>query len=188
MRHKYSTNGIVLARYPVGEANSLIILLTSEFGLVRAKATGIRKPGAKLASALQVLAQSDVVLIHAKDGWRITGALLERSWFQELPMSARERAGRIASLLLRLVRGESADSELFSSYLEYLGTLISIPEETQDSVECLSALHILHTLGFDAEELPGKSLNYSSAALQEVQTDRQSIILRINRGLQASGL
>ena len=188
MRHKYATNGIVLARYPLGEAASLIVLLTSEFGLIRVRAQGLRKPGAKLASALQVLSQSDIVLIHAKDGWRLTGALLERAWFQDLPQITHERAGRTASLLLRLVRGESSDPALLTSYLEYLSVLTSLTEEEHDAAECLSALHILHILGFDAGTLPGTNGEYSSEVLKEVQDNRQDIILRINRGLQASGM
>src|SRR3989338_714111 len=77
MRHKYETRGIVLSRSPVGEAIPFVTLLTPELGLVRALAQSIRKPNAKLASALTTFAESSVVLVRGRDGWRLSGAVLE---------------------------------------------------------------------------------------------------------------
>ena len=84
MRHKYETRGIVLSRSPVGEASSFVTLLTSELGLVRALAQSVRRPGAKLAPALATLAESSVVLVRGKEGWRLAGAVLEESWLEKL--------------------------------------------------------------------------------------------------------
>src|SRR5580692_963366 len=108
MRHKYATTGIILSRTPIGEASAFITLLTPDLGLVRARAQSIRKPGAKLAAALQTFSESDVILVRGKDGWRLSGAVLARSWFTELNAPARLRAGRITNLVLRLVHGESS--------------------------------------------------------------------------------
>ena len=44
----------------------LVTLLTPELGLVRARAEGVRRSGAKLAHALQTLHASDVILVRGK--------------------------------------------------------------------------------------------------------------------------
>ncbi|MBU2104052.1 recombination protein O N-terminal domain-containing protein [Patescibacteria group bacterium] len=182
MRHKYVTQGIVLQRIPLAEAATLVTLLTEDFGLVRARAEGLRKPGAKLASALQTLSQSEVTLVRGKHGWRLSGALLSRNWFKELSGESRERAGRVASLILRLVQGEGHES-LSKVYEEFLQKIAVSNSSMQDTLECVYALRILSELGLDAGaasiEVPEEEL--SSEA-------RRDIVLRINRGITASGL
>jgi DNA repair protein RecO len=195
MRHKYSTPALVLARSPLSEASALITLLTAEEGLIRARAQGIRKPGAKMASSLQTLMESEVILLRGKEGWRLTGALRVKDWFAELERPARMRAGRINSLLLRLLSGESADPEIFSIVLEFLEALAQCsdePEERerqQDAAECLVALRILHILGVDAGDIPESNEGlFDPLLLQSVVENRESYIVRINRGIAASGL
>src|SRR3989338_9216530 len=96
MRHKYETRGIVLSRSSLGEANAFITLLTPELGLVRARAQGLRRSGAKLAAALPTLAESSVVLVRGRDGWRLAGAVLEENWFARIQRAAaRARAARV---------------------------------------------------------------------------------------------
>jgi recombinational DNA repair protein (RecF pathway) len=203
MRHKYSTAGIVLHRTPLSEASSLVTLLTSDVGLIRARAQGLRKPGAKMASSLQTLSESEVVLVRGKDGWRLAGALCTTNWFSELSSPARVRAGRIASLLFRLLSGESADPRIFTIYMQFLqslqvaeGAKESAEENkgedadaAQDAAECLTALRLLHVLGVDAGDVPGGLEGaHTPELLQEVSTNRADFILRINRGIAASGL
>lgn len=186
MRHKYSTSGLVLSRSGVGEGSLIVNLLTPDLGLVRAVVQGVRKPSAKLASAIQTLCESDVMLVRGKEGWRLPNAVLATNWFSKLERPARLRAGRIASLLLRLVTGESADHELFSTYREFLSALTTLPEEEEDAAECLAALRIVRGLGFDDGELPG--IGFESSALAPILADRRGFVTRINRGLAASGL
>ena len=193
MRHKYATSAIVLARSPLSEASSLVTLLTSEVGLVRARAQGLRKPGAKMASALQTLIESDVLLLRGKEGWRLAGALRTHDWFRELSVPARLRAGRIANLLLRLVSGESADPILYDIFIQFLGALSEESgdesEAAQDAMECLVALRILHAHGVDAGVVPGGlSGEYEPDLLRSISQNREEFIVRINRGITASGL
>ena len=181
MRHKYATDAIVLSRTPVGEAAILVTLLTSELGLIRARAEGLRRPGAKLAHALQTLNESEVTLVRGKEGWRLSGALLERAWFRDLTRPARSRAGRVAGLLLRLVHGEVSDPALHAFLRDFIAALPGQGEEEQDASECIAALRLLFLLGLDAGPIP------------EVQGPlppslRREIIARINQGLVASGL
>ena len=196
MRHKYATPAIVLSRTPLSEASSLITLLTSDVGLVRARAQGVRKPGAKMAGALQTLVECDVMLLRGKEGWRLAGALHTTDWFGKLSRPARLRAGRIASLLLRLVHGETADASatFYTIFIQYLDILSELSDSESDEVladaaECLVALRILRALGVDAGMIPGELVGgYATDVLESVIANRAEFIARINRGIAASGL
>ncbi|HVW71812.1 MAG TPA: recombination protein O N-terminal domain-containing protein [Candidatus Paceibacterota bacterium] len=189
MRHKYPTQALVLARTPVAEASTLLTLLTRDVGLVRARAQGVRMPGAKLAAALPTFAESEVVLVAGKDGWRLSGAVLGTNWFAQLPRDARLRAARVATLLLRLVHGESPDPALFDIFHAYLTALAVRPESDHDALETLAALNLLSQLGLDAGALPGAGREpFADAAIAQAGSDRTAYIARINRGIAASQL
>ncbi len=188
MRHKYETRGIVLARAPVGEANTLLTLLTPELGLVRVRAQGLRRSGAKLAAALVTFAESDIVLVKGKEFWRLAGAVLVENRGREMTRAARERAARVVGLLLRLVVGESHDPKLYALVTEFMQALATLPEERYDAVEVLAALSILRILGLDAGDLPEGAERFSPELLAEVTHDRATLIARINQGIVESGL
>ncbi|MDB5244646.1 MAG: repair protein RecO, repair protein RecO [Parcubacteria group bacterium] len=189
MRHKYETRGIVLARTHTGEATTIVTLITPELGLLRARAQSLRASGAKLAHALTTLAESSLVLVRGRDGWRVAGAMLEENWFVRLEeASAKQTAGRVSSLLLRLVAGEATDAELFPIIAAFLEALVALPEAEHDAVEVITALRILRALGLDAGEIPGDATDFAPATLQAVAQSRTAYITRINHGITASGL
>lgn len=175
MRHKYVTRAIVLGRYAARESGVMLTLLTEDLGLVRAKAEGLRKPGAKLASALQTLCECDVTLIRGRDGWRLAGALLTENRFRTLSPDARSRAARVASLFLRLMPPDAHEAGFFALYTDFLKELGDSPVETQDTAECMAALSLLIMLGLD-----------SGPATESIS--RKDMVLRINKGIAASGL
>lgn len=186
MRHKYAVRGIVVARLPVAEESVSVLILTDELGLIRARAQSVRKAGAKLSHALQTFAESEVIVMRGKDGWRLSGALLIDNWFQKMPPGARPLAGRVAGLLLRLVPGESADERLLPILVGFFSALSTLPETEWEAAEALAALRILHTLGLDAGEMP-EGDGYGNDTLAAVG-ERLSVIARINKGIEASGL
>lgn len=183
MRHKYVTDALVLARTPLKESAALVTLLTEEFGLVRARAEGLRKSGAKLAHALQTLDRCEVTLVRGKEGWRLSGAILEESWFGKLARPERLRAGRIAGLMLRLVHGEANDPALYALYAGFLEALPGLSEESQDTAEIMTALRILTSLGLDVGVLP-QAGEYAPLPPEA----RRELVMRVNRGIAASGL
>ncbi|MFZ3043739.1 MAG: recombination protein O N-terminal domain-containing protein [Minisyncoccia bacterium] len=189
MRHKYDTRAIVLSRAPVGESSSFVTLLTPELGLVRALAQSVRAPGAKLAPALATFAESSVVLIRGRDGWRLSGAVLEENWFKRLEIAnARRRAARVSGLLLRLVAGEAQDSALFPVMSGFFSALSELPEDMHEATEMLAALRTLSALGLDAGEIPGESSAFTPDLLATIAKGRANYIARINQGIEASGL
>lgn len=183
MRHKYVTEALVLGRIPLKESAALITLLTEEFGVVRARAEGIRKPGAKLAHALQTFDRCTATLVRGKEGWRLSGAVLEENVFLTLSRTARERASRVNGLLLRLIQGEVSDPALFPLFLQFIQTLQTGGEDAQDAAECFTALRLLSHLGLDAGTIPDDK-GFSPLTPEE----RRALVTRINRGISASGL
>ncbi len=191
MRHKYTTTGLILSRTPIAEASVLVTILTPDLGLVRARAQSARASGAKLAAALQTLAESDIILVRGKEGWRLSGAVLGKNWFQEIQSgTARTRIGRTIGLLLRMVHGESLDPLFYTLTMAFVAVLADQPDESlQDAIECLAVLRYLRLLGLEAGEIPGGlSVDFSEPILQEIIDHRADYILRINRGIAASGL
>lgn len=189
MRYKYETRGIVLSRAPSGEANAYVTLITAGLGLVQARAQGVRRPGAKLAAALVTCAESDLVLVRGKEGWRVTGAVLGENWFTKIAhIASHRRAARVSGLLLRLVTGETHDPALFPIVSGFFEALAVHPEETHEAAEVLVVLRILATLGLDAGEIPGEASVFAPELLAMVEAERTSYIARINRGIEASGL
>lgn len=189
MRHKYETRSIVLSRTSLGETNAFVTLLTPELGLVRARAQGVRKSGAKLAAALTTYAESDVVLVRGREGWRLAGAVLEENWFKQLQnAAARRRAARVSGLLLRLVTGEAYDPSLFGMLRGFLGALSELPEHTHEAAEMLVAIRMLAALGLDVGSIPGSVSEFTIPVLAKVTEDRVNYVARINRGIDASGL
>ena len=189
MRHKYETRGIVLSRSSIGEASMFVTILTPDLGLVRTLSQGVRKSGAKLSHALTTFAESDVVLVRGKDGWRLSGAVLVENWFARLGYAEpRAIAGRVSGLLLRLVAGETNDQKLFPVVRDFFSALVSLPIDVHESVEILAALRILAALGLDAGELPSSETAFDPKLLAEITRNRTSYISRINHGIDASGL
>jgi len=179
MRHKYETRGIILARTPAGETNALLTILTPDFGLVRARAQGARRSGAKLAAALTTFSESELALVRGREQWRIVGAILKENWFLKLQNAdTRRRAARVCGLVSRLVAGETNDA-LFETIHTFLEALAVLPEDLHEAAEMCAVLRVLAVLGLDAGEIEN---------LTEVAKKRTEYIARINRDIEASGL
>lgn len=191
MRHKYETRGIVLSRAPFGETHAHLALLTPDLGLLWARAAGLRRSGGKLAHALPTFAESDLTLVRGREGWRITGAVLHENWFIRLGAGdARERAARVAGLLLRLAPGESPDRVPFSIMTDFFTVLADERDQVREGAEMLAAESLLAALGFaDGEGTRAEATpRFSPENLTRVASERDQYITRINRGIAASGL
>lgn len=191
MRHKYETRGIVLSRAPFGETHAQLALLTPDLGLIWARAAGLRRSGGKLAHALPTFAESDVTLVRGREGWRVTGAVLHENWFIHLGASdARQRAARVAGLLLRLAPGELPDRMPFSVMTDFFTVLADERDEVREGAEMLAAESLLVALGFAADEGTRTEAmpRFSHENLARIASERDQYITRINRGIAASGL
>jgi recombinational DNA repair protein (RecF pathway) len=109
------------------EADRLYSILTRDFGLVRAIATGVRKETSKLRGALEPVSISNVSLVRGREFWRLTSGELVRRTKQTKPLV----------LLEKLVAGEASHPELFDAVLENI-----------DRDEVIQVSQILFHLGY----------------------------------------
>jgi recombinational DNA repair protein (RecF pathway) len=132
----YTTRGFILASAPSGEASKTYSIYTQEFGLITARAQGVRLLASKLRYNLEEYSLATLSLVRGKEVWRITGAEKE-----PLPRSGAQIRARILHLTRRLVQGEERNDVLFSALLSLKDEKAS---ETAVLAEILSALGYLN--------------------------------------------
>lgn len=160
--HIYTTKGIILSTKPYQEADRVYKILTREFGLIYATATGVRRAESKLRGSLEPLRISSISLVRGKEFWRITSA-------ESLgPISQSVSTLRPLSLLEKLVQGEEPHPELFDAIESML--LTSEDSDTEVSL----ASKILYHLGYLKES--------------DLQLGKDKLVQAINDGLRVSHL
>ncbi len=96
------------------EVDRLYSILTRDFGLIRASATGVRKEESKLRGVLEPVTLAEVSLVRGKEFWRITSAQTIKK------VAVTPEIARPLSLLEKLVQGEVAHPELFDVVEQHL--------------------------------------------------------------------
>jgi DNA repair protein RecO len=190
--HKiFVSEGIVLQKRGVGEANTLVALFTQELGLIRASARSARFEKSKLRYGLEMLTTGRFSLVRGRYEWKLTG--IENSARNLMHTQRRASLARIAKLLLRLIHGEEPVPELYllvTDGLAYLSRAVS--QKDADSIECVLVLRILASLGYlpqTAELAPFIEKDFFSMELSaEVERSRTLLIRTINESLFATGL
>ncbi len=76
----YTTDAIVLKKMDVGEHDALYMLYTHGYGKMRAVASGIKKPEAKLRGHLEPLSLSRVRFVLGKNREKLIGASMLNFW------------------------------------------------------------------------------------------------------------
>ena len=191
MYEKYITEGIVLGKRSVGEANTLVFILTRELGLVRAKATSSRREVSKLRYGLETLSRGRYTFVRGKAEWRLTGVdEVSRKLLGATPAQSK-RLGQVSRLLMRLVLGAEHTPELYKTVCGGFESLAHT-EENADSVECVLVLRILAHLGY-LPELPAlapfvEDDKFSPELALQASASRKLLIKLINNSLQATGL
>jgi DNA repair protein RecO (recombination protein O) len=192
--HKiYVTEGVVLGKRGVGEANTLISILTQELGLVRASAKSARLERSKLRYGLETLTLARFSLVRGKHEWRLTG--VEKSSRDCMPPTParRAQAGRAVKLVLRLVQGEEPTAALYQSVVEGLASLAQAANDADaEALECVLVLRILSHLGYlpqRPELAPFIEESFFSLELAAAAARSRSLLVRtINESLGATGL
>lgn len=191
MHQKYITEGLVLSKLGVGEANTLVFLLTEELGLLRAKAVSARREASKLRYGLEPLTHARYTLVRGKAEWRLTGVDEVSRAFVGAAPAQRKRLGQVSRLLLRLVAGVEPSRELYRLVRGGFEALART-EVDADSVECVLVLRILAELGYlpalPAVEPFVEDDSFSPELARQAAASRKLLIKLINESLQASGL
>ena len=121
--------GYVLDYYNQGEADRRYQIVTSDYGVIEAQATSVRKEQSKLQSFLQKLNLLELEIIQARRGYQITGARLIRSLSQDYNFSQLAALSRLAEVITRLAYGQDGESQLFALFTEIASQLESQREQ-----------------------------------------------------------
>jgi len=181
-------NGLVLGKRFVREADALVSIFTPA-GLLRAKATGIRKEESKLRYGLEPLTLARYSLVHGRHEWRLTGVGEVSRRFIGATVQQRTAMARVARLLTRLIHGQEASLQLYTTVIEGFDAL-SV-SSSLEPIEVVLVLRILSHLGYlpHSEALApfiygGFDIELSAKALEA----RALLVRTINESLQATGL
>mgnify|MGYP001609694956 FL=1 len=157
----------MLSERPLREADRVYSILTRDFGLIRASATGVRKEESKLRGSLEPFILSKISLVRGKEYWRITSAEPLR------PICATLGVARPLALLEKLVQGEEAHPELFDA-IEAALTCSTPGVEQNEKFEIQLVAQMLHKLEYLKEA--------------DLNLDKKELIKAINEGLRSSHL
>ncbi len=187
------TEGIVLQKRGVGEANTRGAFLTRDLGLVRASARSARVEHSKLRYGLEPLTLGRFSFVRGKHEWRLVGAERVSRTHLASPPERAGALGRIARLLLRLVQGEEPLPELYKTVaegFEYLPRAESLADA--EAIECVLVLRILSHLGYlphTPEIAPFVETDFFSLELAASAARSRTLLVRaINHSLGATGL
>lgn len=185
--------GIVLGKRGVGEANTGVLILTDELGLVRAAARSARRDRSKLRYGLEPFTVGRFTFVQGRSEWKYIGGEKLSRELLGAPAAARAAAGRVAKLLMRLIHGEERAPVLFASAREGFVLLAQAQRrEEVEALECVLVLRILFNLGYlpKTPELSPflEDGGFSVALAAEAARSRSALIKTINESLSATGL
>lgn len=188
----YHTEAFVMSTRNTGEADKTFNLFTKDFGVVHAKATGIRKIESRLRYFVQDFKYIDVSLVKGKTYWRLVSArpIHELNSVKSLATPSRIRS-------LQLVEKLAPEGEPETNLFEELVAAYSFTARTHpkkeiiESIEALLALKILHALGYWGEDQGDKELvksPFDESSIERIVLAKTSIIRELNKSLRATQL
>jgi DNA repair protein RecO (recombination protein O) len=192
MHRVFVSDGVVLGKRGVGEANTLAAILTREMGLVKASARAGRREDSKLRYGLEPLSSGTFSFIRGRHEWKLTGAQDVTRALLAKDLKRRQASGRIAKLLLRLIHGEETNVALYETVREGLQALTRVDEAHIENIEAVLVLRVLAHLGY-LPKIPELqkfiTQNFFSIELAgEIAASRVLLIRAINESLGATGL
>ncbi len=181
-------DGVVLGKRNYREADSLVWLFTSQ-GLLRAKATGVRKEESKLRYGIEPLTRARYSVVRGKHEWRLVGVEAVSRSYVSAPFAGRQAIARVARLLGRLIHGQEPSAELHATVLSSFDALAAA--ESPEAVEVVAVLRILSHLGYlpQTDALAPFIDSEFSVELSAKALEAKALLVRtINESLQATGL
>jgi len=188
MYQKYQTEALILGSRERGEADRVFALYTRDFGLVWARASGVRKEASLMRYALQSGAHAQVGLVRGKRGWRVAGAVA----LGQLRGSAGTAIfARVALLVLRLVHGQEENQYLFDALAEAHRAL-SQEAAPLATIEIVCVARTLYALGYLSTEAMQTTLfahtTYALPHLEEAEAQREALLMKINKAIEETQL
>ena len=119
----YRTQGVILKKRDVGEADRVFTLFTKDFGKITLFAKGARKIASKLRGGLEVLCVSEVEFVEGRRNTIIDSSLIEGYRFLKADLRRTRAALRVAETLYVFLKGQAQDEKVWKLLRETLDTL-----------------------------------------------------------------
>ncbi len=166
--HIYQTEGIILGKRDVGEADRIFSILTKDFGRIDAISQGVRYIKSKLRYNLNNFSYSRIGLTMSGDLWRIVDTEELNGWPSIRSNSEKSAvAFRICELINRMVRGQESDIRLWNEikkafiFLEKMESPINV--KNLRIFESLASLRLFSHLGYVADHKKWLNLSVEKA-------------------------
>lgn len=187
----HHTRAVILKSLPSKEGDKLFWLFTEEFGLVVAVATGIRKPGAKLASQLIDYSFVEADLVKGREVWRLVSAVPIMSPVSGKTTHPLARAYvRMLATLERFLVDEGVHTELFAHIYECAELLESeyIDGRRFDTLAIWRTLEMLGYIAVEDADIPLTAMSFLETLehLDEERTRR--MIVAVNATIKETHL
>ena len=191
--HIYTTDGIILKRKALGEADIVLYVLTENLGLIITSARSARLNKSKLRGALQEYTLVSISCVKGKNGWKITNVTDKENFFWSKSNYSNKVLAQISSLLLQMIQGESRHPEIFQTTKTAFEFLKFVSEKNIGSFEVLAILRILYQLGYvaigpDTEIFLKNTTEWSELFLEKIVNSKKVVVELINKGLKESHL
>ena len=147
MSKTYKATGINLKAQALGESDKIVTILTPEFGLIRAVATGARKQNSSLGGKMGIFVVNQLLISQGKNLSRITQAETIKTYpglSQDLGKLAASQY--LAEIVLCQGISEQPQTELYELFNEHLQRLQDIPKTEIKSVVAYLAQGVFQLL------------------------------------------
>lgn len=201
MHHIHRTKALILKNSPTKETDSVLTLITYEFGLIYAIAQGSRKLESKMRQSIQVYSVADVALVSGRSGWRLVNAIFNNNFFTEIKEEkVRDSILRPLALVDRLLAGEMQEILLFDLIISIIdfaiknSTKISEISDFDKNLEIIFTAQILQILGYWRNSEFSKytneiiSIELLSKFSMETSDFKKNMIKEINNSIRDSNL
>ncbi|MDB9458173.1 DNA repair protein RecO [Dolichospermum circinale CS-1225] len=151
MSKTYKATGINLKTQPLGESDKIVTILTQEFGLIRAVATGARKQNSSLGGKMGMFVINELLISPGKN----LSIIIEAQTIKNYPGLSRNlgklaASQYLAEIVLCQSLSEQPQIELYELFNKKIQRIEDIPTtETKCVVACLvqGVFHLLNLAG-----------------------------------------
>ena len=129
MSKSYKATGINLKAQVLGESDKIVTILTQEFGLIRAVATGVRKQNSSLGGRMGMFVINELLISQGRNLDRITQAETIKTYpglSKDLGKLAASQY--LAEIVLCQALSEQPQTEIYELFNEHLQRLEDIPK------------------------------------------------------------
>lgn len=185
----HHTEAIVLGYKNTGDYDRVFTFLTKDYGIVYAKATGIRRESSKSRYVLSLFSYCDIDLVYGKNYWRVTQAKLIDP-HDALPHNTFSImvAARVSKLIRKLCMSDEPISNIFQEYQILLSEINNkyITKDNVASLEVLSVIKILTSLGY-VNESSMLDIIKDGVSASDIDTQKKKTLVKyINNALKFS--